>query len=168
MKLNIPHIHTKKGKQMKKIIYLPLILTLLSINALAYDAAKAEELNSFYADMTQKACADSKLFVEAEDAMKMIRDNNITLLDVRTVGEANVIALSEKNAIHIPIKDLFKKENLSKLSTAKPIVVVCHSGTRGTLAAIGLKRIGFENIHVLKGGLVALSTENNPKNAPSL
>ena len=97
---------------MKKIIYLPLAILLLSLNAMAYDAQKAKELETFYAGMTQKACADSKVFVEAVDVMKMIRENNITLLDVRTHAEASVIAISEKNAIHIPIKDLFKKENL--------------------------------------------------------
>ena len=153
---------------MKNIIYLPLALALLTLNTMAYDATKAEELNTFYTAMTQKACADSKLFIEAEDAMKMIRDNNITLLDVRTIGEESVISLSGKYAIHIPIKDLFKKENLIKIPTDKPIVVVCHAGTRGTLAAIGLKRIGFDKVHVLKGGLVGLAIENNPKNAPTL
>ena len=68
---------------------------------------------------------------------------------------------------NIPIKDLFKKVNLDKLPTAKPIVVVCHSGSRATLAAVGLIRIGFKNIHVLKGGLVALAIDNTPKNAPT-
>jgi len=151
---------------MTKIIYSTVAVALLSINAMAYDGAKAKELSSFYAHMTQKACADSKLFVKAEETMKMIRDNNVTLLDVRTDGEVGVIALSGKNSIHISIDSLFKKENLDKLPTDKPIVVVCHSGTRAVLAGIGLKRIGFKKIHVLKGGLVALSKANNPKNAP--
>ncbi|HHC11000.1 MAG TPA: rhodanese-like domain-containing protein, partial [Campylobacterales bacterium] len=77
-----------------------------------------------------------------------------------------VIALSGKNSIHIPIEKLFQKENLDKLSTDKPIVVVCHSGTRATLAGIGLKRVGFKQVHILKGGLIALAKANNPKNAP--
>ena len=153
---------------MRNLIYLPLALALFTINAIAYDANKAQELDRFYATMTQKACADSKLFIEAEDAMKMIRNGNITLLDVRTIGEESVIALNEKYAVHIPIKDLFKKENLAKIPTDKPIVLVCHSGTRATLAAMGLKRIGFDKVHVLKGGLVGLAIENNPKNAPVL
>lgn len=153
---------------MKKTILSTLVLAVLGTNAMAYDATKAEELNHFYSHMTQKTCADSKLFVKAKDTMKMIRDNNVTLLDVRTIGEAGVIALSGKNSLHIPIKDLFQKENLDKIPTKKPIVVICHSGTRATLAAIGLKRIGFKKIHVLKGGLIALARANNPKNAPIL
>jgi rhodanese-related sulfurtransferase len=151
---------------MKKIVYSTLTFALLSVNSMAYDSTKAEELSKFYSHMTQKTCADSKFFVKALDTMKMIRENKVTLLDVRTDGEAGVIALSGKNAIHIPISELFKKENLDKLPSDKPIVVVCHSGIRATLAAIGLKRVGFKKIHVLKGGMISLATADNPKNAP--
>jgi rhodanese-related sulfurtransferase len=45
-------------------------------------------------------------------------------------------------------------------------MIVCHSGTRATLAAIGLKQLGFKKAHVVKGGLIALAAANNPKNAP--
>jgi rhodanese-related sulfurtransferase len=152
---------------MKKIIYSSLVVSLLSINLMAYDANKAEELNKFYSHMTQKACADSKLFIKADDVMKMLREKKeFFLLDVRTDGENDVLSLSGKNSLHVPINVLFKKENLDKLSTDKPIVVVCHSGTRATLAGIGLKRLGFKKVHVLKGGMVALAQANNPKNAP--
>lgn len=153
---------------MKKILLSTLTFALLSISAHAYDDTKAKELNTFYSHMTQKACADSKLFIQAKEVMKRLKEKkDITLLDVRTDGEASVIALSGDNALHIPISELFKKENLDKLPTDKPIMVVCHSGTRATLAAIGLKRIGFKKVHVVKGGLIALAEANNPKNAPT-
>ena len=154
---------------MKKIIYSTFTLVLLSVNILAYDNTKAEELNSFYSHMTQKACADSKLFMPAEDVLKMLREKkDVTLLDVRTEAEAKIIAVSQKNALHFPIAHLFEKKNLDILPKSEPIVVICHSGTRATLAAIGLKRIGFTQVHVLKGGLVSLAIDNNPKNAPVL
>jgi len=152
---------------MKKIIYSSLVASLLSMNLMAYDANKAEEFSKFYSHMTQKACADSKLFMKADDVMKMLREKKeFFMLDVRTDGENAVLSLSGKNSLHIPINVLFQKENLDKLSVDKPIVVVCHSGTRATLAAIGLKRLGFKKIHVLKGGMVALAKANNPKKAP--
>ena len=152
---------------MKKTLLSTFAILVLSTNAHAYDEKKAKELNSFYSHMTQKACADSKLFVKANDVMKMLRNKKpFTLLDVRTDGEDAVISLSGDNSIHLPIDALFKKENLDKLSSDKPIMIVCHSGTRATLAAIGLKRIGFKKVHVVKGGLVALAKANNPKNAP--
>jgi len=152
---------------MKKTLLSTLTFALLYVSAHAYDDTKAKELNTFYSHMTQKACADSKLFIEADEVMKLLKTKKeMTLLDVRTDGEASVIALSGDNALHMPISELFKKENLNKLPTDKPIMIVCHSGTRATLAAIGLKRIGFDKIHVVKGGLVALAEANNPKNAP--
>ncbi len=152
---------------MKQTLQSTIAILLLTLSANAYDATKAQELNAFYSHMTQKACADSKLFVKAKDVMKMLREKKpFTMLDVRTDGEASVISLSGENALHLPINVLFKKENLDKLPTDKPIVVVCHSGTRATLAAIGLKRLGFKKVHVIKGGLVALAQANNPKNAP--
>jgi len=152
---------------MKQILKSTVTILLLTLSSHAYDIVKAKELNAFYSHMTQKACADSKLFVKAEDVMKMLREKKpFTMLDVRTDGEASVISLSGENSLHLPINVLFKKENLDKLPTDKPIVVVCHSGTRATLASIGLKRLGFKKIHVIKGGLVALAEANNPKNAP--
>jgi len=152
---------------MKKLIYSSLALSLLSFNLMAYNVEKAEELNKFYSHMTQKACADSKLFIKADDVMKMLREKkDFFMLDVRTDGENAILSLSGKNSLHIPINALFKKENLDKLSKDKTIIIVCHSGTRATLAGIGLKRLGFKNIQVLKGGMVALAKANNPKNAP--
>ena len=152
---------------MKKFIFGSLAFSLLTLNAMAYNVDKAKEFKSFYSHMTQKACADSKLFMKADELMKMLRDKKeFFMLDVRTDGENAVLSLSGKNSLHIPINVLFEKENLNKLSMDKPIVVVCHSGTRATLAAIGLKQLGFKKIHVLKGGMVALAKANNPKNAP--
>lgn len=150
---------------MKKIMYSILTLVLLSVNTMAYDNIKAEELNAFYSHMTQKACADSKLFMTADEVMKMLREKKaVTLLDVRTEAEANIIAVSEEHALHFPIATLFEKKNLDILPKNEPIVVICHSGTRALLAAVGLNRIGFKQVHVLKGGLIALATEDNPKN----
>ena len=152
---------------MKKTITSTLLMASLSVSAFAYDTDKAISMDKFYSNFTQKACANSKLFIEADEVMKMLRENKkITLLDIRTRGEHAVISISLDNSIYIPIKELFKKENLDKLPTDKPIVIVCHSGTRATLAAIGLQQIGIKNTRVLKGGLISLATENNPKNAP--
>jgi rhodanese-related sulfurtransferase len=152
---------------MKHTLYTTLILVSLTLGTQAYDTSKAQELNHFYSHMTQKACADSKLFIQANDVIKMLKEKKpFTMLDVRTDGEDSIISLSGDNALHIPIHLLFQKKNLDTLPSDQPIMVVCHSGTRATLAAIGLKRLGFKNVHVIKGGLIALAKANTPKNAP--
>lgn len=152
---------------MKKIISSSIFVAALTVNAMAYDTTKAEGLHKFFSNFTQKACADSKLFIKSEDVMKMLREKKaFTLLDIRTKGEASIVAVSSKNGVHIPLQNLFEKANLDTLPTDKPIVVVCHSGTRATIAAIGLKQLGFKQVHVLKGGFVALADATTPKNAP--
>jgi len=152
---------------MKKILIGAVIAASLSVSAFAYDAQKAKAFDKFYSNFTQKACANSKPFIEADETMKMLRENKkVTLLDIRTKGEHAVISIGLKNSIYIPLQDLFKAKNLDKLPTDQTIILVCHSGTRATLAAIGLKQVGIKNTRVLKGGLVALADANNPKNAP--
>jgi rhodanese-related sulfurtransferase len=152
---------------MIKLLSISLLSATFTLNAMAYDANRASENEKFYSHFTQKACADSKLFINAEDTMKLIRDNaEYLLLDVRSNGEASVIALVGNNTLQIPLEDLFKKENLDKLPANKQIIAVCHSGTRGLMATMGLKQIGIKNVQVLQGGLITLAEANTPKNAP--
>jgi len=152
---------------MKKTLFTNLVLSMLVMSAEAYDNAQAKKFEKFYSHMTQKACANSKLFITAQDTLKLIREEKkYLILDVRTAGENSVITLSDKNSLHIEIKDLFQKENLDKLPTDNQIIVICHSGTRGLMATIGLKQIGFKNVQVLKGGFIALAEQNTVKNAP--
>ena len=152
---------------MKKIATLSLGALLLGTTLFAYDSAKAEGFNKFYSHLTHKACANSKLFIDGNTVMKMYKEQKeFLLIDVRTDGEAGIVALSAKNALHIPIAKLFQKENLDKIPTDKPVIVVCHSGVRATMAVVGLKQLGFKNVQVLKGGIVALAKSDNPKNAP--
>ena len=144
-----------------------LIATSFGVSAFAYDPTQAKELEKFYAHMTQEAFAKSKLNIEADEVMQMVRENkDFVLLDIRTEGEMSVVALQTPNAIEVPLNKLFETKNLDKLPTNKPIVVVCHSGSRALLASIELKKIGFKNIRLLKGGLAALSVADNVKNAP--
>ena len=152
---------------MKKIISSTIFVAALAVNSMAYDSAKAEGFDKFFSNFTQKACADSKLFIESEEVMRMLRDKaKFTLLDIRTIGEAGIVAVTAENGIHIPLKNLFEKENLDKLAVDTPLVVVCHSDTRATIAVVGLKQLGFKKVQVLKGGIVALADADTPKNAP--
>lgn len=152
---------------MFKVFSIVAIFLIFSTNVFAYDHNKAKSFDKFYSKFTQKACADSKLFIKAEDVMKMVvKNDNYVFLDVRTAAEKSVIAVSDKHTISVELKDLFQAKNLNKLPNDKTILILCHSGTRATMAAVGLLQVGFKNLHVIKGGLVALSSADTPKNAP--
>lgn len=150
---------------MTKIIISILFTLTFSLSVSAYDQLKAGSFDKFYSNFTHKACANSKLFVEAEEVIqKIVKRESYVLLDVRTKAEKSIVSISDNNRLDIELKDLFKKENLDKLPKDKTIYVICHSGTRAVLAAPGLLQLGFKNIQVVKGGFVALANADTVKN----
>ena len=151
----------------KKIIISAITVSALAVNVSAYDSVKAEGYNKFFSHVTQKHCADSKLFMDADEAMKMLREKKkFTFLDIRTEGEMAVLGLKTPNTLEIPLAHLFEKKNLDRLPKDELIVLVCHSGTRTTMVVASLKMIGFKKIRIIKGGMVGLAKGDNPKNAP--
>lgn len=86
------------------------------------------------------------------DKTQALMDQGATLLDVREPSEFDMGHLP--NAVHIPRGLLeFMVGNHPKLQDmAQDIVVYCKNGGRSTLATDLLKRMGFENTHMLAGG----------------
>lgn len=84
--------------------------------------------------------------------------SSITLIDVRTAEEFATIKI--EGAINIPLDEL--RENLSKISKDKPIVLYCGVGLRGYLASNILKQNGFDNVRNLIGGLKTYSVATTP------
>lgn len=68
------------------------------------------------------------------------------------------------NAINIPGKDLMA--NLKKLEKYrnKPLVLVCQSGMEAVKKAALLKKQGFDELYILKGGMDAWKKEGLPLN----
>ncbi|MDP4083644.1 MAG: rhodanese-like domain-containing protein [Bacillota bacterium] len=78
-------------------------------------------------------------------------DNNKQFIDVRTPGEFKGRSIKEfKN---IPLDQLTNK--VSSLSKEKEVVVICQSGMRSARAAKILKKLGFQKITNVKGGMSA-------------
>ncbi len=151
----------------KRIAGSVLLTGILSTNVLAYDTAQAETFNKAFSHVTQANAAKSKLMVEGNEALKMLRDKKkFIFLDIRTPGEMAVLGLKTDNTLEIPLEHLFEKKNLDRLPTDRPIIIVCHSGSRAKMAVMNLKMIGFKNTRVLKSGMVGLAISDNPKNAP--
>lgn len=152
---------------LKRVLGSTLLFACLAGSAFGYDAAKAKEFNTFYSHMTQKACAQSKLMIGSDEVMQLLRDKKkFTFLDIRTKGEMAVVGLKTANTVAIPLEDLFREGNLDKLPTDELIVVVCHSGTRATMAVGSLKMLGFKNTRVMKNGIIGLAQGTTPKSAP--
>ena len=85
--------------------------------------------------------------------------DEVTLLDVREPVELTLAALD--GAQHIPMREI--PARLAELDRNKPLVVMCHSGTRSRRVAEYLAANGFEQVFNLKGGIDAWSEEIDPQ-----
>ena len=78
------------------------------------------------------------------------KPNGEFLLDVREnleVAETGTLP----NAVHIPLGEL--RDRFGELPRDRRILVYCHKGQRGYLAACALKGSGFEDVVNLRGGI---------------
>jgi rhodanese-related sulfurtransferase len=97
--------------------------------------------------------------ISPAQAVMLINREKAVLIDVSEPDEyAGSHATGSKN---VPLGRLETAGDLPKNKTL-PLVVVCPTGTRAVRAAATLKKLGYENSHVLAGGLAAWREANLP------
>ena len=90
--------------------------------------------------------------IDAAQLWSQIQQNkDIYLLDVRQPEELKVTQIS--SSVNIPLADIFS-DDIKQIPDDKPVVVICGSGNRATIAtyALALEGIDFQ---VLDGGIKA-------------
>ena len=92
--------------------------------------------------------------IEAEQALYLLEnDNNVTLLDVRTIAEYKAGHL--RDATLIPVNALADNLGMLKADKNKKIIVYCRTGSRSISASRILEKNGFTPLNV-KGGIIRL------------
>ncbi len=125
---------------------------------------EAKGYEKFFSNFTQQNLAKAPCRVTPKKILEWIKKGEeVILLDIRTPAEASIVGLTYKNSMHIPMSELFKKENLERIPKDKKVVVVCHSGTRAVIATAFLRKLGFNNVYALKGGITGLAAFVTPK-----
>jgi len=95
--------------------------------------------------------------IDAKQAISLIdNDDNITLLDVRTIAEYKEGHL--RDATLIPVQALAQNLGMLKQDKGKKILVYCATGNRSVSASRILEEHGFTPINV-KGGIMSLVRE---------
>ena len=97
--------------------------------------------------------------VTPAQAVQLINHEKAVLIDVCEPGE--YAAGHAVGAKSVPLGSLEASNDLPK-NKSVPVVLVCASGARAMRAASILKKRGFENPHVLAGGLSAWREANLP------
>ena len=98
------------------------------------------------------SCDDEENIL-VQDAVKLLDQENVLFLDVRTSQEFRHEG-SIKNALLIPVNEIEKKITMLEAYKSKSIIVYCRSGRRSKMAIKLLKEKDF-NVNNLEGGFVA-------------
>ncbi len=111
-----------------------------------------------YADQFLSTSPGGSRTIYAESLMDGVDDPNLAdelndffLLDVRPVAE--YCADTVPGAINIPMSDLAKPENLAKLPTDKPILVICNTGHTASISTAVLGVLGYD-VWTLRFGMM--------------
>lgn len=152
---------------MKKLVSSITICLCLLVTgpAYGYDTELARRLEQFYEPFEGKGTAKQlhnilvPKFVEAVKA-----GENLFVLDVRAKGETDIYGITLPQSMAVEMSQVFNPETLEKIPTDRKVVVVCKSGYRATAIAMGLRQTGFDNVYVLKKGLVELAKYMTVKN----
>ena len=92
--------------------------------------------------------------IDAKQALHLLEnDDNVTLLDVRTIAEYKEGHLSD--ATLIPVQTLSKNIEMLKTKKNKKILVYCRTGSRSIAASRILEKYGFTPVNI-KGGIIQL------------
>ena len=85
------------------------------------------------------------------------RGEDFILLDVRSEEEHAEKRISGPRARLLSLDEL--RERAGELPRDKPMVVVCHQGTRAYEAARMLEYMGFRDVRIMEGGLICWPEE---------
>ena len=96
--------------------------------------------------------ARSQVSVVDMDTASDMHDKGVCFIDVREPSEYNKCAV--KGAVNIPrgVIEFATMEGGLLEDKNRELVVYCQCGGRAALAAVSLKRMGFENVHALNPG----------------
>ena len=101
--------------------------------------------------------------INADEALKMIQDNNCNLIDIRDARELENLG-SVENSVHIPrgMLEIYLDPNSALfqqgvLDQNKEMVLFCAGGVRSALAVKALKDMGYKKISHIEGGFGLIS-----------
>jgi sulfur dioxygenase len=97
---------------------------------------------------------------ELAPAWVAAHQDKLTLLDVRSAEEFNGPDGRVADSQLIPLPEL--AERTAEIPAGRPVVVVCHSGSRSALATQQLVKAGLEQVANLHGGLSRWAAEGYP------
>lgn len=124
-----------------------------------YWAALAAASGAFLLFDTVRQRGDKSSLSPVQATLKINREDAI-VIDVR---EQNEYAQGHiPNAKHIPAGAIEQRAKELEAHKSQPVILCCASGARSASAAATLRKLGFEQIYNLQGGLAAWQQAGQP------
>ena len=108
-------------------------------------------------NLSENLVTSSQTVIDSKELMGRIAANeDLYLLDVREPSE--LLESKIDGAVNIPLADIFQSNGMDDIPTDKPVVVICGSGNRATIATYALAQEGID-FQVLEGGMKAWNSQ---------
>ena len=144
----------RKYQQLAAVLFTS---ALIAAPTAAYDRGEADAYAQMFASVQGPKAGKHLHLIKPDKFVEQVRaGKEYVMVDIRTPNETRFFTGNLPGHLVIPMSELFKHEQLAKLPSDKPIVVLCKSGTRATAVATALRDVGFDNTYVLKGGFKGL------------
>jgi glyoxylase-like metal-dependent hydrolase (beta-lactamase superfamily II)/rhodanese-related sulfurtransferase len=99
---------------------------------------------------TQAEATERSQPIELDELERLLEEGSVQVLDVREKSERDEGYIP--GSLHIPYR-LLRETGTDGLDTSKPVVTICESGTRASIAASVLVAAGVDARPVLDGGV---------------
>ena len=96
--------------------------------------------------------ASEKFDVTREEALKMLSDDNVKVLDIRTLNEIKIVKPIEKDAIIIDYYADDYEARIAALDPTKTYIMHCKSGGRSDRSLPIMRANNIANVHHLEAG----------------
>ena len=107
-------------------------------------------------DMTENLVTSSQSRISSKELSYMLESEDLYLLDVRQPEELAESKID--GAVNIPLADIFQPNGMASIPTDKPVVVICGSGNRATIASYALAQEGID-FRILEGGMASWDSQ---------
>lgn len=101
--------------------------------------------------LSEDLVSSSQTVIGSEELIyRLASDEDLYLLDVRQPDE--LLKSKIDGSVNVPLAEIFQPNGMDGIPTDKPVVVICGSGNRATIASYMLAQEGID-FQILEGGM---------------
>lgn len=94
------------------------------------------------------------------EAVRLINGSDAVVVDVRSVSDYRKGHIL--NAVHVPLAGIGERAKEITKDHDRPVICYCAIGSAAPQACAKLRKLGYHNVHALKGGLAAWQSAGLP------